>query len=51
MLRALLAAEGDVSPELEAELVALREASFRSDDLLEGVTAFREKRPPVWRGR
>lgn len=51
MLRALLAAEGHVTPELEAELVALREASFRSDDLLEGVTAFQEKRPPVWRGR
>jgi enoyl-CoA hydratase/carnithine racemase len=51
MLRALLAAEGDLTPEIEAELVALREASFRSDDLLEGVTAFREKRRPVWRGR
>ncbi|MEV4419819.1 enoyl-CoA hydratase-related protein [Patulibacter sp. NPDC049589] len=51
MLRALLAAEGDVGPALEAELVALREESFQSDDLLEGVTAFREKRPPVWRGR
>lgn len=51
MLRELLAAEGDLTPEHEAELVALREGSFRSDDLLEGVTAFREKRPPVWRGR
>jgi enoyl-CoA hydratase/carnithine racemase len=50
-LRRLLAAEGRVDEALEAELVALREASFRSDDLLEGVTAFVQKRDPVWRGR
>lgn len=50
-LRALRDAEDDLSPAVAADLLALREASFRSDDLLEGVTAFVEKRPPAWRGR
>ena len=47
----LLAAEGRLDPAVEAELVALREACFRSDDFYEGVRAFAEKRPPEWRGR
>jgi enoyl-CoA hydratase/carnithine racemase len=42
----LLAAEGRLDPEVEAELVALREACFRTDDFYEGVRAFAEKRPP-----
>jgi enoyl-CoA hydratase/carnithine racemase len=50
-LRALLAAEDDLAPDVAAELLALRQACFRSDDLLEGVTAFQEKREPVWTGR
>jgi enoyl-CoA hydratase/carnithine racemase len=51
VIRALLAAEGEVDPATEAELVALREACFRTEDLREGVRAFAEKRAPRWTGR
>jgi enoyl-CoA hydratase/carnithine racemase len=47
----LLAAGGALDPEVERELVELREASFHSDDLREGVRAFGEKRPARWKGR
>jgi enoyl-CoA hydratase/carnithine racemase len=50
-IRALLAADGSLDPEVERELVELREASFHSDDLREGVRAFGEKRPARWKGR
>jgi enoyl-CoA hydratase/carnithine racemase len=40
-----------LDPALEAELHALRDAAFRSEDFAEGVRAFIEKRPPEWRGR
>ncbi len=51
VLRALLDAEAALDGETEARLLALREQCFRSDDLLEGVRAFAERRPPRWRGR
>jgi enoyl-CoA hydratase/carnithine racemase len=50
-IRALLDAEGQLDPEVERELIELREASFRSDDLREGVRAFGQKRPARWKGR
>jgi enoyl-CoA hydratase/carnithine racemase len=50
VIRELLAAEGRLEPEVERELVALREACFRTDDFYEGVRAFAEKRAPQWQG-
>jgi len=50
VIRELLTAEGALDPAVEAELVALREACFRTDDFYEGVRAFIEKRPAQWQG-
>jgi enoyl-CoA hydratase/carnithine racemase len=51
IIREILRAQAALDPEIERELIALREASFRSEDLREGVRAFAEKRPARWRGK
>lgn len=51
VIRELLAAERELDPEVERELIELREASFQSEDMREGVRAFGQKRPARWKGR
>jgi enoyl-CoA hydratase/carnithine racemase len=51
IIRELLAADVRLDEAVERELIALRKACFRSEDLREGVRAFAEKRAPRWRGR
>jgi enoyl-CoA hydratase/carnithine racemase len=51
VIRELLKAQGELASDVEAELIALREASFASEDMREGIVAFGEKRPPRWQGK
>ena len=51
VIRELLKAQGELASDVEAELIALREASFASEDMREGIVAFGEKRPPLWQGK
>jgi enoyl-CoA hydratase/carnithine racemase len=48
VIAALLGAEGELAPHVAEELIALRRASFASQDMREGMRAFAEKRPPRW---
>ena len=50
VIAALLEAEGQLSAEVERELIELRRASFAAQDMREGMKAFAEKRAPQWRG-
>lgn len=51
VLRELLQAEAALDPDVERELLALRASSFDSEDLIEGISAFTQKRRPSWKGR
>jgi enoyl-CoA hydratase/carnithine racemase len=51
IIRELLAAEGNLDAAVERELIELREQSFQSEDMREGIRAFSQKRPARWKGR
>ncbi len=50
VIRALLEEHAALDEDVQRELIALRKASFASQDMREGVRAFAEKRAPRWRG-
>jgi enoyl-CoA hydratase/carnithine racemase len=51
VIGALLAAEGTLDSDVEAELIELRRASFASQDMREGMRAFAERRSPRWQNK
>ncbi len=51
VITALLDCQRRLPADIEAQLIELRRASFDSDDLREGMSAFAEKRAPRWSGR
>src|SRR5580704_5148602 len=50
VIAALLQAESRLTAEVEEDLIELRQASFASQDMREGMRAFAEKRPARWSG-
>jgi enoyl-CoA hydratase/carnithine racemase len=51
ILRTLRALPGRLPPEVEAEMVELRESCFHTEDFREGIKAFGEKRKPKWKAQ
>jgi enoyl-CoA hydratase/carnithine racemase len=51
IIRTLSTVSRTLPEEIARGLVELRESCFRSEDFLEGVQAFAEKRKPQWKGR
>jgi enoyl-CoA hydratase/carnithine racemase len=51
VIAALLQSEGQLPIDVEQELIELRQASFTSQDMREGMRAFAERRPARWSGR
>ena len=51
VIRAVLDARDALATDVERELIELRRACFSSEDFMEGVKAFAEKRAPQWKGR
>jgi enoyl-CoA hydratase/carnithine racemase len=51
VIAALLEVEGRLPQDVEQELIDLRQASFASQDMREGMRAFAERRPARWQGR
>jgi enoyl-CoA hydratase/carnithine racemase len=49
VIRAVVAAEAELDPAVEQELLELRRSCFSSQDFQEAVRAFADKRRPQWR--